>query len=135
MKKYYELIGRSARAEDMNLLHPTFLIMFAWTNMWCFKHGVTPAWTSLRRTVEENKKVGAKSNTHVDGRAGDLSFRQVWGWTEELKDKFKQEFYEEFKDVGALSKDKETGEFYTSPIVGEEEGHNHFHLQCRPKVK
>jgi hypothetical protein len=128
--KFFQLDGKTAKMEHLMMLQPHALLMFSWVNLWCLSHGITATWTSLVRTPEENRAVGAKSTTHVEGRGLDLSYRPVWGWTGELRRKFEMAFTLEFADVGALV--KVDGKLISRPIVGPNEGHDHFHLQTRP---
>lgn len=106
--------------------------MVAWTNLFCNKHGITPYYTSIIRTEEQNARVGAKSDTHIDGRAVDLSYKAIHGWTPSLRIQYEMEFEQEFADVGALV--WEGGKLISRPIVGPNEGHDHFHLQIRREL-
>lgn len=119
----------SVSLEMLPLMHPTAVLMIAWSNLWCFNHGITPEWTSWIRTKEQNEKLGG-TKVHVDGRGADLSDKEKHGWTPILREKFLKEFYEEFKDVGALV--EKQGEFVSRPIVWHDSGYgSHFHMQCR----
>ena len=113
----------------LQYMHPSIVLMIAWTNLWCVENGITPVWTSWMRTPEQNRALGA-TNVH-EYRAADLSIRPETGWTEELLDTFEAEFYDEFKALGALV--NIDGELYSRPVVRHDIGHgDHLHLQCRP---
>lgn len=107
-------------------MHPALVMMIAWTNMWCFQEGIRAEWTSWIRTEQQNIDVGARSDTHVQGRAADLSFKN---FTADQMKRFEKEFYQEFKSVGALV--EIDGELYSRPLVGPEDGHDHYHMQVR----
>ena len=122
--------SESVKLTHLLYIHPSLAMMIVWTNAWCINHGVTPVWTSWIRTEAQNDAAGAVSKTHVEGRAADLSFKEEHGWDRKLKAKYKREFALEFRDVGAQVVDDD-GDLISRPIVGEEEGHDHFHIQCR----
>lgn len=132
LKQYFRIdkASQSANLNHILYLHPTVLLMMAWANVWCDRQGITPYYTSMIRTEEQNEAVGAKSKTHLDGRAIDMSFRSLHGWTPSLRAEFEREFEYEFEDVGALV--WEAGKLISRPIVGPNEGHDHFHFQARP---
>jgi len=76
--------------------------------------------TSMVRTLEENLKLKAKSLTHVEGRAFDLSIK---GWDIFKIDEFCQHFNEKYIE-------------YAKPVVLFHEGSApHIHVQIFRNVK
>lgn len=132
MKKYFELDNGSVSLDMLITMHPAIVLMISWTNFWCMSHGVTPVWTSWKRTPEQNKELGATS-VH-EYRAADLSHKQKWGWTPKLRKKFFTDFRLRFTELGAFVPRKGKGIGMTRrPIIRHDSGHgDHFHLQCAP---
>lgn len=132
-----QYFGHTSNKEMLLMIHPALALMIAWTNVWCLQRGITPVWTSIIRNHEQNLAVGAVSKTHLQGRAADLDFADVYGWNDSLRDQFEFEFFTEFEHLGALKNND--GELISRPIVGpsiDPVNHDdHFHVQCRPNIE
>lgn len=95
------------------------LILFDMLN-YCQNHSLPFTITSVVRTLEENMKVGAKSLTHVEGRAFDLSIK---GWDIFKIDEFCKHFNDKYVE-------------YAKPVVLFHEGTApHIHVQIFRNVK
>ena len=126
---------------DMNFIHPNLFLLLGLVNQYCLENDIQLQLTSMYRSEEENRRIGAKSVTHTQGRAVDISIREELGWTYEktqllvdyLNQLVETEHLEEgtpnpFFEIGAISaRDK-----VQRPIVVHNVGHGaHIHLQVR----
>lgn len=69
--------------KDLQKIHPKLLQIVRYISVFCKENGVKMVITSAIRSVEQNKKVGGVSLTHVQGRAVDISIKEKWGWTDD----------------------------------------------------
>lgn len=118
---------------DLLFIRPHLLEILAYVNTFCFEHGIKFQLTSIIRSKEENARLGAKSNTHVDCRAFDISLRKEHGWTYELIQKMVNEVNERYSDYGAIS--SSTGQARPVYVHKNSTGNGiHAHFQVRPKI-
>lgn len=115
--------------EDFAYMTPKLLIIYAFINNFCFERGIEFRVTSLVRSPEYDKVLGATSKTHQDGRALDFSIIPFsYAQVQELID----EVNTRFKDIGAIS--ASTGK---SRPINVHKNHDsvfgsHAHVQVRP---
>lgn len=115
--------------DDLLYMSPSLLMMIAFVTQWCNSRNIQPVITSGIRTIEENRMVGAKSLTHPQGRAFDLSVRSEYGFNEQSIQELIEAVEKEFKSVGALNKNLES-----RPIVRHVGTGDHLHLQVRRNI-
>ncbi len=129
-KKYNGIIPKvelKSGIKPMELLcmHPNLFVLFAEALQFAEKRKLPFVVTSIIRSKEENDKLKSKSNTHVEGRAFDLS---VNGWrTIDISD-LVAIVGRKHSGLGAISAvDK-----VSRPVVVHDSGYGmHFHFQCR----
>ena len=127
-RRLYIKLKKDVTIDDMVMMHPALHLMYAFLNYFCHVNDIDFVVTSLHRTLKENKAVGAKSLTHVEDRAFDISLKSEHGWNKNLISELKQEIEDNFSDIGALS--ASSGE--ARPIVIHDVGSGtHAHLQIR----
>lgn len=68
---------------DLNFIHPNLFLILGFISKYCHDNNINLVISSIIRTPEENKKLGAVSKTHIEGRAIDISLRKEHGWTYE----------------------------------------------------
>jgi hypothetical protein len=68
---------------DLQKIHPKLLQIVAYISVFCKENRIQLVITSAIRSKERNKLVGGISQTHVDGRAVDISIKERWGWTDD----------------------------------------------------
>ena len=88
--------------QELRMLNPKLLLVFSALNFWCENKKIPLVVTSAIRTEAENKTVGAKSRTHVEGRAIDIS---VKGWESEDIERAMEFLKDEYYHWGAVSAD------------------------------
>lgn len=81
-------------------MHPLVSLILVDMYWYAAVHNIPFVVTSTVRTVEENERVGASHNTHVEGRAFDLS---VKGWGKKFRRQFCEEFNRRYKKEAAIS--------------------------------
>lgn len=112
------------KVNDLRMIHPKLLIMFAFVLDWATQRSLPIVVTSMIRTPEENRQLGSKSFTHPEGRAFDISIR---GWSTDEIDDLIHEVNDKFSDIGALTTSGES-----RPVVFHDNGNGpHFHFQIR----
>lgn len=119
---------------DLLFIKPHLLEMLAYINVFCFSNGIKFQLTSIIRTKEQNDKVKAVSQTHVQGRAFDVSLRDSHGWTYEKIQKMVTEVNSRFSKYGAIS--SRTGQ--TTPVYIHKNANGpgiHAHFQVRSSIK
>lgn len=77
------------RLKEIQLINPLLGIVLFDMAYYCYIRKLPMTITSMIRTFEENKAMNAKSSTHVEGRAFDLSIK---GWDLFKIDEFCQHF-------------------------------------------
>lgn len=87
---------------ELRMIHPKLMLVFAALNYWCDNRSLPLVITSIIRTEEENKRVGAKSRTHIEGRAMDISVKD---WDEQDIMEAQRFLEGEYYHWGAISKD------------------------------
>ena len=129
-------VKRDSPETDLLLLHPKAFSMLAYVSNFCLQNGIKLVLSSIGRTEERNREVGARSKTHVyhkvNGiRAFDVSIKAAHGWNENLINELVNEISEEFEKIGALV--KRNGSLYSRPVFRHGQGDaDHLHFQCRP---
>jgi hypothetical protein len=68
---------------DLNYMHPSLLLLLAHINLFCLENDLEFKITSIFRSAERDKQLGAVSKTHQEGRAIDVS---IYGWDDEVVD-------------------------------------------------
>jgi hypothetical protein len=94
---------------DFLKLDPRVIEMIGGVAKFCKEHNITFMITSAVRTPKKNKAVGAKSLTHVQGRAIDFSIKKFWGWTPRtiaLLEKYIEKRYGEYGIIPPLQRQK-----------------------------
>ena len=92
------------------------------------KHKIKLVITSTIRSKTKNKAVGAQSDTHVEGRAFDVSIQPRWGWTDNLVKQAVKEISIKYKEVGALTSNGKQV-VILAHSVGPKGGLKHIHVQ------
>lgn len=119
-------------------IHPSLMMMLGFVLNFASERNITVCITSIIRTPEENKAVGAKSLTHVQGRALDVSLRPEFGWKNSDLQELEEKLLEKFSDVAALAfvGDSDHGDssgLVPRPMVVHDAGSgSHIHFQVRP---
>lgn len=68
--------------------------------LFCLSNGNNLVITSAGRSIERNKELNSTSDTHVQGRAMDISVRE---WSPKFKKLFINHFSKKYGHLGALS--------------------------------
>lgn len=105
MRKKYIHLKSDLAIEDLQYMHPNLLLILAFINSFCHNNDIKFQLTSMYRTEEQNRKVGAKSKTHVEDRAFDFSIRKEHGWTYEKIQELVNSIHE------YTERDPETGKY------------------------
>ncbi len=127
MIKYWSR-KHGVKLRDLQRMHPELLLMFAFVVNFCKIEKVPCTVTSIHRTAEQDRRLGAKSKTHQEYRAFDMSLN---GWAGDKIIKLRRAVENEFKHVGAISATSRS----SRPIVIHDIGHGmHAHFQIRPNL-
>lgn len=104
-------------------LHPKMAEILLEMITWLKGEGVAGVVTESVTTLVEDARLGRKSITHREGRAGDI---RTLGWSKELIAKFQNHFNLKYGKLGALSPTT----MEPSLIVYHDSGHGaHMHVQ------
>lgn len=130
------ILKPEVRLTDLYYMQTTLLLMISFTVNYCNQNELPCVWTSFIRSPQENKRVKAKSITHVEGRAADLSLH---GWSDQDIKNYEIAINNEFENIGAYTYGLD-GLLTSTPIVihnshdneGNPIGIDHAHLQVRP---
>lgn len=108
-------------------VHWSLAMVLSAMSGWCKQNKVPFVITSMIRSRAENVAAGAKSMTHVEGRAADISIR---GWSETDIDLFKAFWtnHDFNKNYGAISSSSMKAKLIY--VHGEHEN-RHIHVQVR----
>ncbi|MCK4499727.1 hypothetical protein KAU11_04475 [Candidatus Babeliales bacterium] len=68
---------------DLTYIKPELLMLLAFIEKWCQLNSIRFHITSVIRTKAQDKRLGARSSTHQEGRAFDFSIKKSHGWDEE----------------------------------------------------
>ena len=88
---------------DINKLDPRLLTIVNFIADYCEQNNITFVITSMIRSKERNKAVGAVSDTHTTGRAVDVSIKEKWGWNEAKLAIVMEEVQMRYNFIGAWS--------------------------------
>lgn len=135
-------LKRGVNASDIEYMHPALIMVTGYIAMFCAKHNILFVVSSILRSKEANDRLGAVSETHVQGRALDFSLRQEHGWTDELvqklsdnlirlnrADNMDEDIENPFKDIAAVS----ARDYSAKLLVVHDAGTGrHGHLQVFP---
>lgn len=112
-------------------IHPNLMMMLGFVLNFAAERDITVCITSMIRTPEENRAVGAVSRTHIEGRALDVSLRPEFGWREEDVNELQDELERRFADIAAVVWQDDM--LIPRPMVVHDAGSGeHLHLQVRP---
>lgn len=116
-------------AERFKLMHPAAQALAEEMDRWAREQGVDLVFTATKSTLEEDKKLGRKSDTHRTGRAFDIRTK---GLSQEFIYTFLERFNFEYGDsIGAITSDG-----IPKLIVYKPHGTGpHFHVQIRRGLK
>lgn len=123
-------LKKGVKVKDLIYLHPRLFHMFGFVNVFCHLHNVGMRITSIYRTPEENKALGAKSKTHCEYRAFDMSLRVQEGWNFALQEELKRQVEFNYKNVGAFNKHGESRPIVIHSNAGDS-SNVHAHFQIR----
>lgn len=84
-------------------MHPALFAMYSYVQGFCYSNDIEMVVTSIHRTKEQDAMLGAKSSTHQEFRAFDLSLKSEHGWTYKKVERMREEIEDEFRNVGAIS--------------------------------
>src|SRR5690606_16303516 len=73
---------------------------------YCKNNDITFIITSMIRTSERNREIGAKSTTHIEGRAFDFSVRSTLGWNNTHMKKIENLINDKYTTYGEYSEGK-----------------------------
>jgi len=82
---------------DIDMIHPAVMTLIGFYMTYCYKHNLHCEITSL---IHDREGVIAKSKTHEEGRAVDVS---VKGWSREQISDFVNSGNIRFSNIGAIS--------------------------------
>lgn len=123
MKRVINFFKQSKDSKGILQVHPMTALVLIDMLLFINTNGQKAEVTSFIRDPHHNRLVGAKSETHVDGRAFDLHCKT---WPAEFLKEFVTYFSHKYKGHGAIS--SSTGE--EKLIVVHGEGENlHCHVQ------
>lgn len=119
--------SHSVNPSDFNSIHPILREIMVDISNFCIDNNITLFVTSVIRTPERNRELGAVSDTHVEGRAVDFSIRSEFGWTKDMLSKLEKLLESKYGAVGAYSYSGKQ-----KVIVIHDIGHGiHAHIQVR----
>jgi hypothetical protein len=124
MIEYFKF-KNALKVNDVRFFTPNLLAVLAYVVDFCNHRKIPCIITSGIRSIEENRAVGAKSMTHVEGRAFDIS---VKGFSVDEIDDLVIECNSRFASIAAIS--SETG----LPVCArfKNNGHgDHIHFQVK----
>lgn len=113
--------------EDFAFMSPKLMLMWAFINNWCADRNLDFRVTSMIRSPEYDKQLGAASTTHQEGRAFDMSLR---GFSYQDVQDLIDVVAKNFSNIGAISRSSGT----SRPIVvhkNHDGAGTHAHLQVR----
>ena len=90
-------IKNGVSIEDLREMQPALLILFSATVLYCKEYSLPCKITSIKG---DRENVRAKSRTHEDGRAFDLSTK---GWTDMHIHRFLFLINSDYREIGAIS--------------------------------
>lgn len=106
---------------DLQFLHPAVWILLTAAILYCEEHDLPFIITSL---INDREGVEAKSRTHEEGRAIDISVR---GWSESQIHRFCHKMTTNYRDIAAIS----ASDLEPRAALYHD---NHIHLQVRPNA-
>lgn len=86
--------------EDFAYMSPKLLLIFAFISHWCDERNIDFVVTSMIRSPKYDAQLKAKSSTHSDGRAFDMSIRP---FTYEEIQQLVEDVNKNFDHIGAIS--------------------------------
>lgn len=111
---------------DIQEFQPALMLIFTYVVLYCHKHQLPCVISSL---IQDRDKVNAKSMTHEEGRAFDLSLHGISTFHVE---RLVYHVNKKFNDIGAIS--AETG--FSNPAEDKLHGTGpHIHFQVRPHAQ
>lgn len=126
--KQYLYLKKGVKVRDLLYMHPALLTILAFVNSFCNENKIHCEVTSIHRTAEEDARLGARTKTHQEFRAFDLS---LINFSNRRIRELKMEIEREFEGVGAIS----SRTYSSRPIVVHNVGHGyHAHFQVRKNL-
>lgn len=112
-------------------VHPLLVVVMFDVKVYCLENNIPFKVTSIIRTPQENRALGATSTTHSDGRAFDLStIEMIKAGVDEYKiSELMQFFNRKYKDYAAISKSNNKRTLVVRHIGTAD----HLHFQLSPE--
>jgi hypothetical protein len=89
--------------QDLHKIHPKLLQILAYISVFCKENRIELVVTSAIRSKERNKAIGSVSQTHVEGRAIDISIKERWGWNDDSIMLITYKVNQMYKQFGAFT--------------------------------
>lgn len=125
MKKQYIDFKDGVNNLDLLFISPWLMLVLADMSLYCHVNCLPFKITSLIRSEEQELAVKARSRTHKEGRAADISLDN---WTQEQAKGFEVYFSRKYEDFAAISKTTQEPRL----IYIHNNGHGkHAHVQVR----
>ena len=113
---------------DLFFIHPQLMVIVSFVNLYCHNNKLEFKITSAIRTESQDKKLGAVSSSHQEGRSVDFSLQ---GFKKSQIEELRHEINTRYSDIGAVS----SSNGLSRPIVIHDNGNGyHAHLQVRPNL-
>lgn len=128
LKKYMHFV-QGGSIDDVTMFDPRLVIILGHVANYCLEANLPFNITSTIRTAKQDKRLGATSKTHQEGRAFDISLND---WTREDVQKMVDFVQSNFYEWGAIS--ASTG-MPRAVVVHKNASNNgvHAHLQVKPR--
>lgn len=96
-------IPKNTDHTESEVISPVLKVVIDDLSDWCNERGITLHITSLIRSEAENERIGAISDTHIEGRAVDFSIKSEYGWTDKLINDMVTYLEEKYGHLGAVT--------------------------------
>lgn len=128
MQRFLFLKDSDLKVNDFFLLRPKVAEIMFYIANYCRKKNIRFVVTSLVRTKEQDKALGAKSSTHQEGRAFDFSIRREHGWTDRKLKEMQSLVNGRYLNDGAISFGSQKHKVIVIHLNANGEG-SHAHVQ------
>jgi hypothetical protein len=115
-------LNEDVLAEDILMLQPATLFLLSQVVLWCSAHKLSCVITSF---ISDRENVKAKTMTHSEGRAFDLSIK---GWTKFDIARFVFHFNTKYKDIAAIAASDNQPK---AVVYGDKNHRDHMHMQVK----